>query len=517
MRFIRALALAGVATLATSGLVACSSPDPGEDAPTSIAIAIPLSQLDLVFDPAVGGFGFWFLTSQAVYDPLVRWDPETESFGPWLAEEYEISEDGLTTSFTLREGVTFSDGERLTGEGVAAALNAAFTGTGYFGGGSTALGAIATATGDRSLEITTTKPTYRSGGHGLLTTLHLLPIVSPAAVEDPSLLTTEPVGSGPYLLDEMVPEVSATYVRNPDYWNPDAFDFDEVELVVIDDKVAAANALTSGQVDAAEIDFGLASEIEQSGLVLHSGPSGYTGLLIADRAGETVPPLGDVRVRRALNLALDRETIAEVTEAGFGRASSQPFGPGSLEYVEGGDDRYPYDPERAVGLLAEAGYPDGFALTILDQGGFAAIDYKPIVAQYLADIGVAVTWADPKEFADANEALETLAVPVTMQFQNYGNSIGMFEYDGAWTVQQVADPEFNELMELYSFGTPAEHDEVQPKLAEYVLDQAWYVPFSHPQVLWATRDGIEASVTNYPVPATFPTLGMFSLSDGDPR
>jgi peptide/nickel transport system substrate-binding protein len=127
------------------------------------------------------------------------------------------------------------------------------------------------------------------------------------------------------------------------------------------------------------------------------------GVYFADRGGSVVPALGDVRVRQALNYAIDREAIASSIYGEFGTPTSLYVPEGMEGYQEELQDTYPYDPEKAKELLAEAGYPDGFSFTLLVQPGVDAGDLlAAAISEQWAAIGVDVELKAPPTFADFN-------------------------------------------------------------------------------------------------------------------
>lgn len=185
------------ATAALLTATACSSPaEPEED--TAITIAVPY--ISGSYDPFSAIQLYDNMAGQAVYDGLFLFEESTNSFAPWLAESWEISEDRLTMTITLRDDVDFIDGTHLDAEGVETYLDAYLENEGSAYGYVLRddWGSAFTATGEYELEVTNTRPFVGRWFEFAA----LVPILSPAALDSTSL-GTEPVGSGPYLVEEL--------------------------------------------------------------------------------------------------------------------------------------------------------------------------------------------------------------------------------------------------------------------------------------------------------------------------
>lgn len=481
---IRATAAAVVASAVTLlALVACSPAE--SDSPSSIRIGV-----EFLSAPANDPLNFGntlFLANQASYEPLVVWDQEADSYEPWLAEEFSLDDARTTMTVKLRENVDFVDGIHMDAPGVKSyfdILLATETSLPYAYLGK--FGLEVAAIDEYTLEFTTTAPMTPLFFEGFT----LTPIASPQAATDPDELAVAAVGTGPYVLEDEVPEVSATYVRNPDYWNPDAFAFDEVTFVLFADRIAAGNALRAGQIDATTIDLSFAADLETQGFSIHEG-RGQTGtLVLLDQAGAIVPALADRRVREAMMIAFDRAQIAETLDYQLGKVSVQPFVEGMAGYVEGGDDRYPYDLERAHDLMNEAGYADGFDITIPTAPGVTS-NFEPIVQTTLAEIGIRVTYEPFADSVAQMEAAESGRYPVLVSNWFYVNTTS-YLYDARFPFSNAARAQ--ELLDVYFQGTQSEAEEAVAAFGEYLLDEIWFVPFSHPPILWATTPELEMVV-----------------------
>ena len=235
-------------------------------------------------------------------------------------------------------------------------------------------------------------------------------IGSPKAVAAKTL-GTQTAGAGPYMLDkaQSVTGDHYTYVQNPHYWNKPAVHYKRVVLKKIDNPTAALQALKTNQVQVVK-DQPVTSidAAKRANLQSVAPQSLLMGLSLLDRDGKRSKALGDVRVRQAINHAIDRKAVAAVIGAGHGRATAQMAVPGDDSYDAALDRLYPYDQAKAKALLAEAGYPQGFTLptvatTVVGQDKLGQaiagqlskvgikldLDVKPAVADYIKDMSAA--------------------------------------------------------------------------------------------------------------------------------
>ncbi len=289
---------------------------------------------------------------------------------PELATSWEFVDD-LTWVFHLREGVMFQDGNAVFAEGESRELTADDVVYSIERAKEVAvymvLGEIESATAlDRyTVEIKTTDPApFLLGGFHLANVM----IVPHEAVEIlGDDLKTMPVGSGPYEIQEFIPGERAVLTRNEDYWM-DA-NIDEVQFIVIPDPSAAIIALEAGEVDV--VAYGPADEgprLLDQGFTISGRGGSYRGVGF----NVTTPPFDDYRVRRAISLALDVDSIWKaVIPEDFGeRAYGQvpPWVPMGYD-PEGLMDLDGYDEAEALALLAAAGWTDSDGDGWLDKDG----------------------------------------------------------------------------------------------------------------------------------------------------
>ena len=479
------------AALVTSGALAGCGPATDEPSADNDAISIAVTSISSDYDPRVFGMLFG-MNQQAILEPLFFWDQANNEYDPVLATDWSISDDGLTTTMNLRDDVDFVDGTHMTAETVDEYLDALLSGGTYIFTPRIVqeYGTEVNAVGEYTLEITTTSPMAWPWFEHMSYT----PIISPAVLDQTEELSKEPLGySGAYEVVSQTPDVDIVLERRDDYWNEDAYPYQTITLKIFADQVGALNALRSGQVDAAQLNAQLAVEAKSAGLSIFEGHGMERMLWISDRGGQIVPALGDVRVRQAMNFAFDKEGILESIDLGFGTASSQPYLPVQDEFVEDGEDRYAFNLDTALDLMAEAGYEDGFALTIPSYSGLA--DVEPIVQQALSDINIAVTFEqfpDPTSWREAATAgIASGKYPVIL---NYDYPISLARDwllpTGSWNGLGFRSPEVEGLLETIRTGAEDEKMDASQELGEFILEEAWFVPFSKPATTWATKEGV---------------------------
>ena len=301
----------------------------------------------------LAGSGITFL--RPVYESLFELDDQGRPI-PLLATGYSI--DGLNVTLTLRDGVSFSNGEPFNADAVVANIN---RGVGI--GVSEGLLSIdhAEAIDPLTVLIVLKSPdpsiiTGLSGASGMM--------IAPAAMDDPTL-DRNPVGTGPFVYDasESREGEVRVYTPNPTYWEPEQQHLARYEVWEIPDDTARLNALRTGQIDAglwlASPQAAIIDRSPDLTLVRNTGGLNYH-LVISDRAGTMVPAFADVRVRQAIAYALDREAFNQAILFGLGVATYQPYTQGNWAYEPALADRFAFDLDHARALMAEAGYADGF-------------------------------------------------------------------------------------------------------------------------------------------------------------
>jgi ABC-type transport system substrate-binding protein len=352
-----------IAGLAVAGCSSNSSGSGSQSQSKSIVISATIPPQSL--DPAKNGNNpDQQMYMDLAYDPLVVLKPDG-SLGPGLATSWKFTDKALTTfEMKLRQGVKFSDGKALTAAAVVASIEyqkgADGPGAGY---ASTIKSAQAVGPLTVRLNLTQANPDI---AFMLTQRFEVGDIIGPTALSNPSKLGTSTDGAGPYMLDvsKTTSNDHYTYVPNPYYWNKPAVHFSSFTVRVIANPQSNLNALKSGQVSFATGDFSTAGNAKSSGIAVHAVPASFYGVFLYDRNGALVPALKSQLVRQALNYATDRQGITKALFGDYGVPADEISLPGSDGYDPSYVNHYPYDPAKAKQLLAQAGYPHGFDITI---------------------------------------------------------------------------------------------------------------------------------------------------------
>jgi len=468
----RRLLLAAVAALLLA-TAACGGGSSSSEASTKTGgtLTIGMSLDATSWDLAKAGDGNDAVYNQPVYDSLLRMAPDG-SLTPNLATKWVYDDKQTTLTLTLRDGVKFTDGKILDSAAVRA--NLLHTKGGNAAGSELTGIAEVTAPDANTVKITLSEP-----DPSLLSALGQVPgmIASPDALD----ATSGPVGSGPYVLDKAGTTAGRqyTYTRNKDYWNASAFPYDKIVILPMTDPAARFNALSSGQVDWTTISADRVDAAKGAGLTVATTPGATEGLYIWDRDGKIVPALKSPLVRQALNYAFDRAAIVKTVRKGLGTATEQSFLPGDAAYDTSLDSRYPYDLAKAKQLLAQAGYPNGFDVTIPDLSANFPQE-QAAINQALADLGVKV---------------KTVPVPLNQLFTalqggKYAMSYFKLSAVGPWDIVQneflknaawnpfhTTDPKVDELVKAIAAAKVDAQPALFRQLNTYLVEQAWNAPW----------------------------------------
>ncbi|MFD1829772.1 ABC transporter substrate-binding protein [Streptomyces desertarenae] len=351
VRAMRAAAVAAVAGSVLAGAGACSAPagDGGSDG-AGDTLVVGIAQEPETLSPLLG---YGKDGNSKIFDGLLRHDAEMRLQPALAAELPEVGDGGLTYTYTLRDGVAFSDGSPFdAGDVVFTYETILDEGTNNPSKGE--LDALESVTAkDEDTVVFRLKYPYAAFAERTV-----LPIASEEAAKGQDVNTgpynTEPVGTGPYVLTGWSKGEKLTFEANPDYWGG-APEVKKLTMAVIKDDDVRATRLRSGDLDAAILPPALADTFAEDGdkRVIRARTADFRAVTLPTAH----PVAGDRAVRRALDVAVDRGAIVDSVLNGAGRAAYGPVPADSPWFAEGTERRH--DPERAEKILDEAGWKPG--------------------------------------------------------------------------------------------------------------------------------------------------------------
>ena len=459
-----------------------------------------------------------------IYEPLVRRDRSMQ-VEPALAERWE-QPSPTVWRFHLRRGVKFTDGTPFTADDVV------FSAARARAQGSNVQSMLASVKEIRRVDDHTVEFETAVPNPILLQEITNWGIMSkqwseknnatrPADLtsREENFATRNAMGTGPFRLASREPDRRTVLERNPDWWDKPTHNLQRVEFTIVANDATRVAALLSG-----EIDFVYTvppQDVERirrtPGMQVIQGPelrTIYLGfdqnrpqLLKSDVQGRN--PFQDVRVRRAVNMAIDAPAIQRTVMRGQSRPTGLLWGPGVNGFSEDDDKRPAVDAEGAKRLLAEAGYPNGFGVT-LDCPNDRYVNDEAIctaVVSMLARIGVRVTLAAQtrvRYFAEINAPRFNTSfyllgwTPATSDAHNVllnlahtrDGTRGVFNNGG------YSNPRLDQLTDRIAVETDAAaRQRMISEAAAILREDAAYAPLHQQQIVWAARQGVEMAQT----------------------
>lgn len=437
----------------------------------------------------------------AIYDTLIRLD-DSGVPGPGLAESWTRNDDLTTLTMKLRPGVKFHDGTPVNAEAVRRnfernkALGRRAVGTMYQ---TMELIESVEVQGDDQITLKLKTPSGQIE-YWLASTPGMM--ISPAALAGDAFgnsLTA--IGAGPYKLKNFEANVATLTVRNEAYWGGVGARPAEFQHHYVPDGRARLNALRSGQANIALIDARQIPEAKSAGLTVQVVEKNALWAIYTNLAKG---PLGDLRVRRALMHAIDREGLAEALSFGSARPTEQLWSRQSPFFVEALNARYPFDQQKARALLAEAGLKDGFDLGQLLLNNS---DYRHVgeaLQANLAEVGIRVKfdvvdlsqfplWYKPPGRGDTLLArYGGRSDPIQTVYELVGTG-------GSYTPGGSASPKIDELLKQ-ARELPAsdpKRTEIMRDLSKEISETAAIIPIMTRANVYAYRPGCIQNLNPY--------------------
>jgi peptide/nickel transport system substrate-binding protein len=430
---------------------------------------------------------------ELAYEPLIRVS-STGEYEPGIAESWEYSDNNTVFTMKIRDGIKFADGTDVTVDSVVDTLNYYKSVPGLNENYIKPL--TIEADGEDSVRISSEAPSrvmellFSSDGacnNGL--------IISEAGLSNPEKLKTEMFGAGPYqyVASESEPGDHYTYTPNPNYYDKSRQNWEKIVLRVIGDANTAFNALATGQVQV-NMTGGetLLPQAESKGFDVTEGVLWGLSMMVWDRGGEVTEALADERVRQAMALALDRDSIAKTVGP-----ATEPHDQFALPGLTGADpdlpSKYTHDVDQAKQLMADAGYADGFSTTMLvNSDDINAANAISAAVEQLAQIGVDVTLKSSPEgtfysdIATREYPLGTVSWGVIGDVPFNADRLYKLPYSAVWNPFASVDPDLDK---AHADLAAADESTVEDKARHFndlMTSKAWYIPISYsPQLVYS--------------------------------
>jgi peptide/nickel transport system substrate-binding protein/oligopeptide transport system substrate-binding protein len=341
-----------------------------------------------------------------LYDGLMRYAYDSTDVVPNLAASVDVNDDATVFTFTLNEGVTFHDGSPLTAADVKysiervvnpetdSPLTWVFEDAGIVGTDEFVTRAADGISGievldDLTVSITLRAPYAMFLHHLAMPAAHIVSQAVTSALPAGEDLSNNPIGTGPFKLADRLRDSSLSLVANADY-HGGAPHIAGVNYRIITEDLIRWNEYLAGNLDSSGIPSSLFLDVVNDPQYADQIVTTNELAVFYWALNQRIPELQDVRVRRAIAMAIDRQAIIDGPYNGTDQLANGPIPPGLAGY----DDTIvgiPYDPEGARALLAEAGYPDGFDLEIWSTRAETTVAVSELIQFFLSEVGITST------------------------------------------------------------------------------------------------------------------------------
>lgn len=462
------------------------------------------------------------LTAQ-IFESLVRFTPGTVDIEPCLAESWQSSDDGLAWTFTLRQGVTFHDGSEFNADAVLFAYDRQFNPDNEFFamGQWSGVSNFDFLTGVTVVDPYTVTFNLSTPFNKFLYRMASFDIVSPTAVAQyRENFVDNPVGTGPYAFDRWDKGEQVVLKRNESYWSYTP-SLDQVAFKAIAEAGSRAAALLSGEVQlAAEISPETSEQLSTNdAFTVATGPTGALWFLAMN---VEFPTFANPLVRQAINHAIDKETIVSAILNDTAAIAYGPLSSAYADYNPAVESYYPYDPEKAKALLAEAGY-DGseavFRTSIGGSGMLSPEEMATFIQDNLREVGFNakieviefVSWMDAIRAPQNELTVMSWNLPPIEPDIMFNGILSKASLPPGFNTSYWVNDEFEELLQVgrSSLDEAAVHD-AYLRMQEIVMEDAPIVPVCHRSQVY----GLSKRVQNFvPQPSMAFLLQDVSVSE----
>jgi peptide/nickel transport system substrate-binding protein len=436
------------------------------------------------FNPGANGYNphktngqpfFW----ETMYDGLFV-TGASGAVKPSLVTTFSYSADNTKLTLNLRKGVKFTDGSVLTAALVKANLDLRSDSTLVAYGNLRAKGTYEVSSVDvvGDAVVITFAKAQPNGINAFVDEAGI--VVGATAVLNAKALAAAPNGCGPYTLSKAgtIKNNRYTLVKNPKYWNAKAYSFSQIVYRIFASNQAQANAYVSGQIAYGILDNNSTLSFLQSRKATLASMGGKISMLLFwDKLGKNVPAFKDVRVRQAIGLAIDRKSYVSALHKGDA-PTVNAVAKGFPGYVASLDTTWGYNPTKAKQLLADAGYANGFTMTVT-IGADVASEYG-FIAKQLAAVGITMNTKIAATTEESFGAVVTEGfglLPGVGMTDPFGFMVGVV-VNGFANLQHAEDPAIGAGIGQY---IGAGDDKAKQKAALEALNtalvtQAWVTP-----------------------------------------
>ena len=493
-RCLSLLLLAGLLCAVLSGCGDSSTAETPESRAAANTIVVGIAQdLDNSLDPHKTVKAGTREVMFNVFEGLMKPTPEGD-LTPAIASDYQVSEDRLTYTFTLRDGVKFHNGDTVTAEDVVYSIQrcAAATETGIV-----PVEAFSNITDIQAPDASTVAITLAQPDNEFLS--YMTTAVLPADYDQQD---TDPVGTGPFKFVSRAAQDSIVLEKFDEYWGTPA-QLDQVTFKIIENADSLLMSLQSGAIDlCAHLTSTQVAQLGEDFDVAE----GTMNLVQALYLNNAVEPFDNELVRQALCYAIDKQAIIDLAFDGYGSPIGSSMYPAFGKYFdESLTDYYPHDTEKAKELLAQAGYPDGFSMTITVPSNYKPhMDTAQVLVQQLAEVGItaeiqAVEWESWVSDAYTNRQFQSTVVGVDASNMTARALLERFTSTADNNFINYSNADYDALFaQAQATADDAEQTALYKEMEKNLTEHAANVYIQDLADLVAVRKGLEG-VTFYPI------------------
>lgn len=425
------------------------------------------------------------------------YSPETDgTLSPAIAEGHELSDDGLTYTFKIKENIKFHNGETVTVEDIQYTFDRLMGTKNDEPLSSHFKNVKSVETPDDSTVVMTLK---EPNSNFLYSLTALQSGIVPEANDGEH--NENPIGTGPFKFTSYSPGTDLVMEKNDEYWKEGLPYLDKATFVFQSDDQGAFMALQGGEVDITSVPAHRISEVEDDFNVNHQDNN--SSLVVT--FNHEREPFNDVKVRQAISYAMNKQDIIDSVYSGFATELGSNMSPAMGEYyLDGLQDEYKRDIEKAKKLLEEAGYPDGFKTTIsVSSHNTMYSDIAQITVENLKEIGIdveieVIEWGIWLERIYSGRDYEMTTIDLTGRPSAYEVLDDYISTNDSENFFKFNSPEFDTVMEdVLKEPELDEQIKLYHRAQEILAEEAASVFVADYQIVWALNKNLEGQKT-YP-------------------